>query len=150
MNRTGTGSAGEAALLGLELVRPFHDRRVVELAQAIPEHLYVKGGRNRYLACAALKDLYPPEFQTRWRKNDDEIPDFQRMAKAAEPQILADLARMEASQDIVRYIDFGKIRSLLAARGPDDHDSGWEQETQLALKGYLIARFLEWSRRGNL
>ena len=91
MNRTGTGSAGEAALLGLELVRPFHDRRVVELAQAIPEHLYVKGGRNRYLACAALKDLYPPEFQTRWRKNDDEIPDFQRMAKAAEPQILPTL-----------------------------------------------------------
>ena len=143
------GMAVEAARHGLELTRPFHDKRVVELALAVPQDLYVKNGRNRYLACTALKDVYPREFQTRWRKNDDEIPDFQRMAKSIEPQLLAEIARMEQSEKLGGYIDFAKIRRLLAARGPDDHNSGWEQETQLALRGYLVARFIEWFRRDN-
>ena len=146
----GPGIGMEAAYHGLNLTRPFHDKRVVELALAIPEELYVKNGRNRYLACMALKDLYPPEFQTRWRRNDDEIPDFQRMAKSVEPQILADVARMEKSETLSRYIDFGKIRRLLAARPTaEDHNSGWEQETLLALGGYLTARYIEWVRRDN-
>ncbi len=146
----GPGIGAEAVEHGLDLTRPFHDKRVVELALAIPEDLYVKHGRNRYLACLALKDLYPPEFQTRWRMNDDEIPDFQRMAKSIEPQMLEDLARMEQSPMLARYIDFGKIRRLLAARPTaDDHNSGWEQETQLALGGYLAARYIEWARRDN-
>jgi asparagine synthase (glutamine-hydrolysing) len=143
------GIALQAARHGLELTRPFHDKRVVELALAIPQELYVKNGRNRYLACAALKDVYPREFQTRWRKNDDEIPDFQRMAKSIEPQLLADIARMEKSEKLAGYVDFAKIRRLLASRGPDDHNSGWEQETQLALHGYLVARYIEWFRRDN-
>lgn len=146
----GPGIGMEAACHGLDLTRPFHDKRVVELALAIPEELYVKNGRNRYLACMALKDIYPREFQTRWRRNDDEIPDFQRMAKSIEPQILADIARMEKSEVLTRYIDFAKIRRLLKARPTaDDHNSGWEQETLLALGGYLTARYIEWVRRDN-
>lgn len=143
------GMAASAARHGLELTRPFHDKRVVELALAIPQELYVKNGRNRYLACAALKDIYPREFQNRWRMNDDEIPDFQRMAKSIEPQLLAEIARMEKSEKLSSYIDFAKIRRLLAARGPDDHNSGWEQETQLALGGFMTARYVEWFRRSN-
>ena len=39
---------------------------------------------------------------------------------------------------------------LLAARPTaEDHNSGWEQETQLALGGYLIARYIEWARQDN-
>jgi asparagine synthase (glutamine-hydrolysing) len=148
---TARSSPGMAASArhGLELTRPFHDKRVVELALAIPQDLYVKNGRNRYLACAALKDIYPREFQNRWRKNDDEIPDFQRMAKAIEPQLLAEVARMEQSENLSRMVDFPRIRTLLAARGPDDHNSGWEQETQLALGGLLVARYVEWFSRQN-
>lgn len=143
------GNAASAAVHGLELTRPFHDKRVVELALAIPQDLYVKNGRNRYLACAALKDVYPREYQTRWRRNDDEIPDFQRMAKSIEPQLLAEIARMEQSKKLLRYVDFAKIRTLLAARGPEDHNSGWERETQLALSGFVVARYVEWFRRDN-
>jgi asparagine synthase (glutamine-hydrolysing) len=143
------GLAALAALHGLELTRPFHDKRVVELALAIPQDIYVKNGRNRHLACAALTDVYPSEFQTRWRKNDDEIPDFQRMAKSIEPRILAECARMEKLEIVTRYVDFTKIRRLLAHRGASDHNSGWEQETQIALRGFLVARYLEWFQPNN-
>jgi asparagine synthase (glutamine-hydrolysing) len=138
-----------AASHGLSLTRPFHDKRVVELALAVPPDLYVKNGRSRYLACRALADLYPPEFQTRWRLNDDQIPDFQRMIKAIEPRLLAEVARMERSEALSGMVDFDRIRALLAARGPEDHNSGWEQETQAAVTGLMIARYVEWFRRDN-
>lgn len=141
--------AARAALRRLELTRPFHDKRVVELALSIPQELYVKNGRNRYLACASLKDIYPREFQTRWRKKDAEIPDFHRMIKSIEPQLLAEIAQMEKSEELSRMIDFAKIRTYLAARGPDDHNSGWEPETQLAAHGILVARYVTWFRREN-
>jgi len=149
MGGAAPGISSQAARHGLEMTRPFHDKRVVELALAIPQDLYVKNGRNRYIACAALQDIYPREFQTRRRNNDDQIPDFQRMAKSIEPQLLAEVARMEGSKNLARYVDFAKIRRLLAARGPDDHNSGWEQETHLALHGIVVARYLEWLRRDN-
>lgn len=147
--RSGSGAGAAAACHGLTLTRPFHDKRVVELALAIPEDLYLKDGRNRYLACRALADVYPREFQHRWRRNDDEIPDFQRMVSSIAPQLHAELDRMEQSESLSRMIDFPRLRALLDARGPDDHNSGWEQETQAALGGYMTARFVEWFRREN-
>lgn len=141
--------AAMAARHGLELTRPFHDKRVVELALAIPQNLYVKDGRNRYLACNALSNIYPREFQDRWRMNDDEIPDFQRMAKSIEPQVLAEIVRMEKYETLSRMIDFVKIRRLLAAHGPVCPDSGWEQKTQRALSAFVTARYVEWFSRRN-
>ena len=142
-------AASNSERAGVQLSRPFHDKRVVELAAAIPQELYVKNGRNRYLACAALRDVYPPEFQTRWRKNDDEIPDFQRIVKTAEPQLLAEIDRMQRSEELRRYVDFDNIRHLLAARDADDHNSGWEPETQRAIASFTHARFLDWTARRN-
>lgn len=143
------GSTALAAAHGLEPTSPFYDRRVVELALAIPPDLEVKDGRNRYLACRALADLYPPEFQTRSRMNDDQIPDFQRMAKAAEPEILREIERMERSEQLASLVDFQKIRDLLARRGPDDHNSGWEEDTQLAIGAFITARFINWFSGAN-
>jgi asparagine synthase (glutamine-hydrolysing) len=145
----GARSTAAAAVHGLEPTQPFFDKRVVELALAIPPDLHVRNGRNRYLACRALADIYPPEFQTRWRRNDDQIPDFQRMVKRTEPKILAELTRMERSGALAHYVDFAKIRQLLTTRGPNDHNSGWEEETQVAVGGFITARFIEWFRQYN-
>jgi asparagine synthase (glutamine-hydrolysing) len=145
----GGGIAWRAASRGLELTRPFYDKRVVELALAIPQDLYVKNGRNRYLACAALKDVYPREFQARSRQNDDRIPDFEEMTKAIEPQLVAEVARMEKSEALSRYVDFAAVRRLLAARGADDRKPGWEVPMLNALHGILFARYIEWFEGHN-
>ena len=146
---TGGGGGDLAARHGLTLTRPFHDKRVFELALAIPEDMYLRDGRNRYLACRALADVYPIEFQARSRMNDDEIPDFQAMVTRIKPRLLEDIARLEQSESLSAMIDFAKIRRLLDVRGPDDHNSGWEEETQVALGGYMAARWVEAFRRDN-
>ncbi|HET9619227.1 MAG TPA: asparagine synthase-related protein [Pseudolabrys sp.] len=149
MDGATAGGAERASAHGAEVSRPFHDKRVVELALAIPPRLHLNSGRSRALARAALQDVYPPEFQTRWRKNDDEIPDFQMRVKTIEPQLLAEIARMERSDELCRYIDFARIRDLLAARRADDHNSGWEQETHRAMQAFTLARYLDRMWRRN-
>ena len=91
------GAAIPAAHHGLEFTRPFHDKRVVELALAIPDSLYFKDGRERHLAKLALADIYPAEFQSRDTYNDDRTPDFLAMVRRIEPQLLAEIERMERS-----------------------------------------------------
>jgi asparagine synthase (glutamine-hydrolysing) len=134
----------EAASRQMELTRPFHDRRVVEFGLAVPEDLYVRDGWNRYLARTAMKDLYPPEFATRWRRNDDQAPDFHRCVKELEGVIGLQLDRLASDDVVSSYVDIERIRKFLAEREINDHNSGWEQETQLAVLGLLMARFVEW------
>jgi asparagine synthase (glutamine-hydrolysing) len=139
-----TSLSNETAARQMELTRPFHDRRVVEFGLAVPEDLYVRDGWNRYLARTAMRDLYPPEFAARWRRNDDPAPDFHRRVKELESIVNLQLDRMAADELVPRYVDIQRVRELLASREINDHNSGWEQETQLAVSGLLAARFVEW------
>ena len=95
-----------AAAHGLEFTQPFHDKRVVEFGLAIPEALYFKNGKTRHLARAALKDLYPPEYQDRPPGNEGPLPDFMAMARRIEPRVLAEIERMEKAGYLTRYFDF--------------------------------------------
>ncbi|MCW3838136.1 asparagine synthetase B family protein [Sphingomonas canadensis] len=147
--RRSSGSASGFARHGLTLSRPFHDRRVVELALAIPPDLHVRDGHSRHLARTALQDVYPAEFQRRGRANDDPFPDFQPAIDRARPALLADLERMQQSPSLAVMIDFSRLRSLLAAMPPGAHRSGWEQDTHTALNTYCVARYVEWFRRDN-
>lgn len=142
------GGAIPAAACGLEFTQPYHDKRVIELALAIPDHLQFRHGRPRYLARAALQDLLPPEFQGRGPENSDLSPDFMAMAKRVEPQLLADIERMENSHALSRYFDFAKMRRMLVQpEGPSS--ARFETRTRQAMLAYLYARYIEWFRREN-
>ena len=144
-----TGGSIPAAAHGLEFTQPFHDKRVVELGLAIPEELYVKNGRTRHLARTALGDLYPPEYQDRVPGNDSVVPGFLGMAKQIEPEVLAELDRMEAAGRLSQYFDFAKLRAMLTRRGPEDHAHGAETDTHQAMYAFLVARYIEWFRGDN-
>jgi asparagine synthase (glutamine-hydrolysing) len=134
---------------GLEFTQPFHDKRVIELGLAIPDELFVKNGRTRYLARAALKDLYPPEFQDRLPGSDNLYPDFLAMAQRVEPRVLAEIDRMEKGGRLTRYFDFPRMRAMLTRRAAGAHDSGRELETGQALLAFVHARYIEWFRGDN-
>jgi asparagine synthase (glutamine-hydrolysing) len=143
------GAAIPAARHGLELTRPFHDKRVVELALAIPDGLYFKDGHERHLAKRALADIYPAEFHRRDSYNDDATPDFLAMVRRIEPQLLAEIERMERSPALARIFDFAKVRKFLTMRPLAAQRGGHETETIRALTTILWARYIEWFRRDN-
>jgi asparagine synthase (glutamine-hydrolysing) len=143
------GYSVPAAAHGLEFTQPFHDKRVVEFGLAIPEELYVKNGKTRYLARAALKDLYPPEYQDRPPGNDDLGPDFFMMAKRIEPRVLAEIDRMEKAGKLSKYFNFPRMRAMLTRRRIEEHASGNEYDTRQAMLAFLTARYIEWFRGDN-
>jgi asparagine synthase (glutamine-hydrolysing) len=149
-NLPARGYSVPAAAHGLEFTQPFHDKRVVEFGLAIPEELYVKNGRTRYLARVALKDLYPPEYQVRPPGNDDLGPDFMMMAKRIEPRVLAEIDRMEKAGKLSRYFDFPRMRAMLTRRSIEEDASRNEYETRQAQLAFLAARYIEWFRGDNV
>jgi asparagine synthase (glutamine-hydrolysing) len=136
---TAAGST-PAAAHGLDLTRPFHDKRVVELALAIPEDLYVKNGLNRYLARRALADIYPPEFQTRGRVNDGVLDD-RAIRDMAAPELLAEAERLAGSEKLSPYFDFVWARRMLAEPNRAGRTAA---RKNVALRALLMARFIEW------
>lgn len=86
--------ANLAAAHGLDITRPLMDKRVVEFGLSIPENLYVKNGRDRYLACRALADIYPKEYQTRPRQQDPIEPNLVKMLQDCHPQLRTEIERM--------------------------------------------------------
>ena len=143
------GYATPAAMHGLEFTQPFHDKRVVELALAIPDWMFMKDGRERPLARAALKDIYPPEFADRDDLNDALGPDFVSTVLKLRPKVLADIDRMEASGRLAAYFDFAKMRRMLTRplRGGDGRPA--ENACRRALRAYVWGRYIEWFTGGN-
>jgi asparagine synthase (glutamine-hydrolysing) len=132
-----------AAAAGLDLTRPFHDKRLVEFAMAIPESLYLRQGRSRYLACRALADLYPSEFQTRGRYNDDRVADLDAVLRRSGAALVAEADRLGADGRLAKYIDFTALRRRLWA------DEPWRPRKAFALRALLAARYIERFQRGN-
>jgi asparagine synthase (glutamine-hydrolysing) len=135
--------AMSAARVGLEHTRPFHDKRVVEFGMAIPEELYVKHGRNRYLACRALADVYPPEFQTRDRRQTSGAPDARQAVTAAQRHMLEEVRRLEAKPAHPRYVDFSKVRrEIESLRWADGQPFP-------AVNALLLVRYVDWFAGDN-
>lgn len=133
-----------AALHGLEFTQPFHDKRVVEFGLAIPEELFVKNGRPRYLARTALADVYPPEFQDRLPSGEGIGPDFRRMAESIQPYVLAEIDRMEKAGRLSRYFDFPRMRRMITS-----YPRGTVYSAKMGLRAFMYARYVEWFRGHN-
>jgi len=138
--------ANEAAACDLDLTRPLADKRVVEFGLAIPEQLYVKNGRNRYLACRALADIYPPEFQTRERRQDMLEPDLNGMLRAAQPRLQIEIERMSANAALRHYVDFDKLKRIFAVH---ELGEGRKPGTILAARTFQVVRYVAWFRGEN-
>ena len=147
----GMASAGYPfGVHGLEFTQPFHDKRIVEFALAVPDEMFFRGGWDRYLARKALAGLYPPEFETQRKGLDYRFPDFPAVAGRERPDLLAEIARLERHANLARIFDFGRMRSMLdlVARrsGPPLLDPS---RAIVAVRTLILARFIEWTERDN-
>ena len=127
--------------------RPFHDKRVIELALAIPEEFDVIEGRARALARRALADIFPPEFDGIEKGLDSTAPDLGRMVQVKLPLIAAELGRLEANQRLAQFLDFPAIRRIAHIEATREVNSS--QSVSHTVRTYLVARYLEWFDRGN-
>ena len=139
---------GAAALHGLEFTQPFHDKRVVELALAIPEEFHVRDGRERFLAITALKDVLPRAFQNRGKAYDQRAPDAADMIERVLPQVLAEIDRMENVGKLTAYFDFPRMRRMFQQPPKGAHRAN-PQHYLPAVVALQMARYVERFRGYN-
>ncbi|RYD18257.1 MAG: hypothetical protein EOP89_17445, partial [Lysobacteraceae bacterium] len=130
-----------------DLTRPFHDRRVVEFALAIPERLTFRDGRDRYLARTALAGMLPPRLLASGPGNDAEEPDFFRMAATVVPDALRSLRASDHTGRLARVLDFDRLADEVD--GIDEARLGDHRALYRATFGVALARFILWFERRN-
>ncbi len=131
-----------AATQGLELTRPFHDRRIVEFALAIPEALQFKDGLERHLARTVMGDRLPASLLTRGPGNDAEEPDLFRTASGGAMAALGEVQAMDRNGRLSRYVDFSKIDAMI--RSLDETRLGDHRRLIVATLAITTARFVAW------
>ncbi len=144
----GGGSNYAAMTDDLELTRPFHDKRIVELACALPDHLLFRDGRERWLARTAFADLLPDRLVTRLPGNDREQPDLIAMDRQAAPAMLAALEEMKDEDAVARYLDIDRLADMVRRGVAEDRLADRLQLT-FAMRALSTARFLGWLDRSN-
>lgn len=136
-----------AAAQGLEFTRPFHDKRVVELALAIPESLQFKHGVERCLARSALGDRLPRHLLDRPPGNDAEDPDLFRAARDGASVALAEARALDHDGRLSRYIDFDSIEMTISAA--DEGRLADHARLYVAARAIVLARFIAWFDSSN-
>jgi len=95
----------------VELRYPFFDRRVIEMALAMPGAMKVHGGWGRYVLRRAMQDILPPEIQ--WRVGKANLaPGFARGMEAAAPRIRHMIEH--ATGPLSEYVEPEALHSLYA------------------------------------
>jgi hypothetical protein len=138
--------ANEAASYGMDLTTPLMDKRVVEFGLAIPPKLEVKNGRERDLACRALGEVYPLEFQARARGQDWLEPDLAGMLDACRPAVHAEIKRLAPRPAVAKFFDFERMEQQLAP-GPGTQKR--LAETTHALRALVAAEYVAWFAGDN-
>lgn len=144
-----TGSDYGPMTRDLDLSRPFHDPRVVELGCALPARLMFRDGRERWLARQAFSDLLPRRLLDRMPGNDREQPDMLRMSVEAAPAMLAALEAADADSAYARYLDIPALTRMVRAAASEEALSKRIRMT-FAMRALTAARFLAWLDRSNL
>jgi asparagine synthase (glutamine-hydrolysing) len=132
----------------LDLTRPFHDKRIVELGCALPDHLLFRDGRERWLARTAFADRLPAALIRRMPGNDREQPDLLSMDFQAAPAMLAAINEVRHDDAVARYIDVDALAALLRDEVSEERLSD-RIRLGFAMKALTTARFLAWLDRSN-
>ena len=84
--------ASHGATAGINYLYPLLDRRVIEFALSVPDHLFMRDGWKRWLYRAATEGLLPDEV--RWNRHKMDPASFEQARRAYEAARPAFAARL--------------------------------------------------------
>lgn len=147
MQAIGPAYESIAAWQGLLLTRPFHDKRIVEFALALPLRLLFRDGTSRYLARQAFGDVLAAGTLARMRGNDSPNPDLFEMAIEAAPSVIADAQALVDNREVARLFDLKRAIRIIKA-GPGE-GLGQRMRYIAAIEAVIAARFAAWFDQSN-
>ena len=137
-------------LSGLDYTCPFTDRRVLEFCLSLPEAMFVRDGRTRWLARAAFRTLLPPEVRDNVTKGAQN-PEWFHHLTLRRGALREQLERIESSPLASRALDVPRLKALLdrwPASAEEAEAAGPAYRSVLA-RGLHAGAFLHWLDPGN-
>lgn len=136
---------------GLDLRDPHADRRLLEFALQVPEHLYRKNGVKRSFARAVFADRLPPDILAERRRGYSGGGPWFRSLDPRRQDIAAEIERLESSPAACRLLDLPRLKRLVDEWPRDEQTAqARERDYKLALtRGIHVGRFIRWVEGGN-
>ena len=107
--------AAHGESLGIRYAFPLLDKRLIEFALSIPDHLYFHQGWKRWLYRTAMEGILPDSVRWHPRKNDDAmLQQVRQVRESARPKVREMLYDRRDNP----YID---VDRLLSVAGSDPH-----------------------------
>ena len=140
----GIHNAVAAAGWQVELCDPTLDKRIYEFCFGIPIEQYLAGGQARSIIRRAM-DGRLPESTLRRTTRGLQAADWYMTLRAARPQLLAELTRIERSPLARHILDLPRLRTLLDTFPDSGYDTSEVSDAwHLALtRGIAAGSFLE-------
>jgi asparagine synthase (glutamine-hydrolysing) len=136
--------------LPFEVLDPFHDRRLVEFTQGIPESQFARKGNRRWLARRVLADRLPAELlaQTRRGRQGEE---WYHLASLRREHTIETIERLARSPLASRILDVPRLKKLVTTWPKNAEEARkTEAEHQRALHhGVVLGSFLIWYEGSN-
>jgi asparagine synthase (glutamine-hydrolysing) len=131
--------AAQATRYGINYTYPLLDKRVVEFALGVPDHLYFHHGQNRYLFRQATKGILPDSIRLKTLKRDPAHEDHYYALLDAIMQkglLLEKLLERQSALEVSGVLDtqivLESIKTCDTFRAYMDHPSGVERALWLA------------------
>lgn len=140
--------SNESAHRGMDIARPYMDRRVVELGLAIPITLHYRNGISRHLGRSAFGDALPPGFRRGDNRKEIMPLDHHRRVLSARAELLALATHCEQRQRQT-HINFNRIRMLMARACGEAPEGEVIRDAAKAAYGVLIAAFIDHHDQSN-
>jgi asparagine synthase (glutamine-hydrolysing) len=144
----GLSVKGQLARFGVDQRDPTADRRVIDLALAMPPHLLLQQGQTRWIYHRAFADRIPPEIRTQAGKGL-QAADWPTRIEQARPTLVAELDSANPVGDSL--LAMPALRALAArdtGTGRVTDAQRYEQRIKL-LRGIAVAHFIRKAQRRN-
>jgi asparagine synthase (glutamine-hydrolysing) len=111
--------AAHGVAMGITYTFPLLDRRILEFALSIPDHLYFRSGWKRWLYRTAMEGVLPDRVRWNPDKFDDAANESARLVGAEARELLREKLRGRSDNP---YVDVDRLLQLTAPeRGVSNH-----------------------------
>lgn len=137
-------------LTGLDHTCPMADRRILEFCLSLPERMFCRGGRQRWLARTAFRDILPPEVRDNVKKGAQNPEWFHRLTLQREA-MHRQFESIQTSALANRALDIPRLKALLD-RWPasaEEADAAGPAYRSTLVRGLHVGAFLRWLDTSN-
>jgi len=132
-----------ALAYGMALRDPTMDKRVIEFCLSVPEHQFVRDGKDRFLLRRAMAGILPDKVRLNETTRGKQSADWIQRLQPSWLELAAEIRKI-GEQDAERaYLDIAKIQRELKRYDRLNDDAADDSSLRMLIRSLIFSRFLK-------